>query len=156
MPAALKVPARTAMCACAAAVCVARPQAVGARDDFCTRSRHSLVRPGISMSDSQTAAAAVRELARTPLRDLHRAPGARMAGFAGYAIPCNIPRASLANISIRMRGRDCSTCHTWGQAILSGPNAARCLETLVPDDVAALAPGRIRNCSITMAIFSMI
>jgi glycine cleavage system T protein (aminomethyltransferase) len=106
------------------------------------------------MSDSQTAAA-VRELAHTPLYDLHRALGARMAAFADYATPVQYPRESSANIFIRVRtfirvrGRDSSTSHM-GQAILAGSQAARRLETLVPGDIAALAPGRI--CSMAMGI----
>jgi aminomethyltransferase len=95
------------------------------------------------MSDSQTAAA-VRELARTPLYDLHRALGARMVGFAGYAMPVQYPSGILSeHLHTRARAGLFDVSHM-GQAILAGSQAARRLETLVPGDVAALARGRMR------------
>jgi aminomethyltransferase len=95
------------------------------------------------MSDSQTAAA-VRELARTPLYDLHRALGARMTGFAGYAMPVQYPSGILSeHLFTRARAGLFDVSHM-GQAILAGSQAALRLETLVPGDIAALAPGRMR------------
>jgi aminomethyltransferase len=95
------------------------------------------------MSDSQTAAA-VCELARTPLYDLHRALGARMTGFAGYAMPVQYPSGIVSeHLHTRARAGLFDVSHM-GQAILAGPRAARRLETLVPGDIAALAPGRMR------------
>jgi aminomethyltransferase len=95
------------------------------------------------MSDSQTAAA-VRELARTPLYDLHRALGARMTDFSGYAMPVQYPSGIVSeHLHTRARGGLFDVSHM-GQAILAGPRAARRLETLVPGDIAALAPGRMR------------
>ncbi|HEX3493774.1 MAG TPA: glycine cleavage system aminomethyltransferase GcvT, partial [Methylocella sp.] len=95
------------------------------------------------MSDSQTAAA-VRELARTPLYDLHRALGARMAGFAGYAMPVQYPSGILSeHLHTRSQAGLFDVSHM-GQAILAGPQATRCLERLVPGDIASLAPGRMR------------
>jgi aminomethyltransferase len=103
------------------------------------------VRPGISMSDSQTSAvAAVHDLARTPLYDLHRALGARMTGFAGYAMPVQYPSGIInEHLHTRARAGLFDLSHM-GQAILAGSQAARRLETLVPGDIAALAPGRMR------------
>jgi aminomethyltransferase len=96
------------------------------------------------MSDSQTAAAAVRELARTPLYDLHRALGARMTGFAGYAMPVQYP-SGIVSEHLHTRGRaGLFDVSHMGQAILAGSRAARRLETLVPGEIAALAPGRMR------------
>jgi aminomethyltransferase len=95
------------------------------------------------MSDSQ-AAAAVREFARTPLYDLHRALGARMAAFAGYAMPVQYPSGIISeHLHTRARAGLFDVSHM-GQAILAGSQAARRLETLVPGDIAALAPGRMR------------
>ena len=95
------------------------------------------------MSDSQTAAA-VCELARTPLYDLHRALGARMTGFAGYAMPVQYPAGILSeHLFTRARAGLFDVSHM-GQAFLRGRDAARRLETLVPGDIAALAPGRMR------------
>jgi aminomethyltransferase len=95
------------------------------------------------MSDSQTAAA-VRELARTPLYDLHRALGARMTGFAGYAMPVQYPSGIVSeHLHTRARAGLFDVSHM-GQAILAGSQAAHRLETLVPGDIAALARGRMR------------
>jgi len=95
------------------------------------------------MSDSQTAAA-VRELARTPLYDLHCGLGARMTGFAGYAMPVQYP-AGIINEHLHTRARaGLFDVSHMGQAILASPRAAWRLEALVPGDIAALAPGRMR------------
>ena len=96
------------------------------------------------MSDSQTAAAAGHELARTPLYDLHCRLGARMTGFAGYAMPVQYPTGIIGeHLHTRARAGLFDVSHM-GQAILAGPHAARRLETLVPGEIAALAPGRMR------------
>jgi aminomethyltransferase len=98
----------------------------------------------MSGSQSASVAAAVCDLARTPLHDLHRALGARMAGFAGYAMPVQYPSGIISeHLFTRTRAGLFDVSHM-GQAILSGPNAARRLETLVPGDIAALARGRMR------------
>ncbi|MGH6835938.1 MAG: glycine cleavage system aminomethyltransferase GcvT [Methylocella sp.] len=87
---------------------------------------------------------AVGELARTPLYDLHRALCARMVGFAGYAMPVQYPSGIIAeHLHTRARAGLFDVSHM-GQAILVGLHAARHLETLVPGDIAALAPGRMR------------
>src|SRR3984893_12779327 len=112
---------------------------------FLQRHAHAIrfVRLGILMSDSQSAA--VCDLARTPLYDLHRALGARMAAFAGYAMPVQYPSGIISeHLFTRTRAGLFDVSHM-GQAILSGPNAARRLETLVPGDIAALAWGRMRD-----------
>jgi aminomethyltransferase len=95
------------------------------------------------MSDSQTAAAAGYDLARTPLYDLHCALGARMTGFAGYAMPVQYPAGIISeHLHTRARAGLFDVSHM-GQAILAGSHAARRLETLVPGEIAALAPGRM-------------
>lgn len=98
------------------------------------------------MSECQAAAVAdaVRDLARTPLYDLHRSLGARMTGFAGYAMPVQYPSGIISeHLHTRARAGLFDVSHM-GQAILAGPHAARRLEKLVPGDIAALAPGRMR------------
>jgi aminomethyltransferase len=95
------------------------------------------------MSNSQTPAA-VREFARTPLYDLHCGLGARMTGFAGYAMPVQYPSGIVSeHLHTRARAGLFDVSHM-GQAILAGAQAARRLETLVPGDIAALARGRMR------------
>ncbi|MGQ0444045.1 MAG: glycine cleavage system aminomethyltransferase GcvT [Beijerinckiaceae bacterium] len=96
------------------------------------------------MTASLPAAGANGELARTPLYDLHRALGARMTGFAGYAMPLQYPSGIVSeHLHTRARAGLFDVSHM-GQAILAGPQAVRRLETLVPGDIAALASGRMR------------
>jgi aminomethyltransferase len=96
------------------------------------------------MPDSQTAAAAVRELARTPLYDLHRSLGARMVAFAGYAMPVQYPSGIISeHLHTRARAGLFDVSHM-GQAILAGSQATHRLETLVPGEIAALALGQMR------------
>jgi aminomethyltransferase len=104
------------------------------------------VRPGVLMSVCQATVidAAAGELARSPLYDLHRTLGARMVGFAGYAMPVQYPSGIISeHLHTRARAGLFDVSHM-GQAILVGSHAARRLETLVPGDFAALAPGRMR------------
>jgi aminomethyltransferase len=89
------------------------------------------------------AAPADPALSRTPLYDLHLRLGARMGGFAGYSLPINYPSGIISeHLHTRARASLFDVSHM-GQAVLAGRNAARRLETLVPGDIAALAPGRM-------------
>jgi aminomethyltransferase len=96
------------------------------------------------MSDRQPAAAAAPALARTPLYDLHLSLGARMVDFAGYSLPVQYPSGIIAEHLFTRASASLFDVSHMGQAVLSGPNAARRLETLVPGDIAGLAPGRMR------------
>jgi aminomethyltransferase len=90
------------------------------------------------------AIAAKDALARTPLYDLHVARGARMVPFAGYAMPVQYKGGIIAeHLHTREKAGLFDVAHM-GQAVLSGTDAARKLETLVPADIAGLAPGRQR------------
>ena len=99
------------------------------------------------MSERQTAipdAAAASDLARTPLYDLHLALGARMVGFAGYAMPVQYSSGIIGeHLHTRAQAGLFDVSHM-GQAILMGPQASRRLEKLVPGDIETLAPGRMR------------
>lgn len=84
------------------------------------------------------------DLAHTPLHDLHRALGARMAPFAGYDMPVCYPTGIIAeHLHTRAAAGLFDVSHM-GQAILEGPGAARRLESLTPGDIAGLAPGQMR------------
>ena len=90
------------------------------------------------------AVAAKETLARTPLYDLHVAHGARMVPFAGYAMPVQYKAGIIAeHLHTREKAGLFDVSHM-GQAVLSGPGAARGLETLVPADIVGLAEGRQR------------
>jgi aminomethyltransferase len=83
-------------------------------------------------------------LARTPLYDLHVAQGARMVPFAGYSMPVQYKAGIIAeHLHTRGKAGLFDVSHM-GQAVLSGPDAARKLEALVPADIAGLAAGRQR------------
>jgi aminomethyltransferase len=88
-------------------------------------------------------------LARTPLYDLHVRLGAKMVGFAGYAMPVQYPPGILAeHLHTRAHAALFDVSHM-GQARLDGADAARALEVLVPGDIAGLAPGRMRYTVLT-------
>jgi aminomethyltransferase len=83
-------------------------------------------------------------LRRTPLYDLHRAKGARMVAFAGYEMPVQYPTGIIAeHLHTRARAGLFDVSHM-GQIALRGEAAARALEALVPGDLQAVAPGRMR------------
>jgi aminomethyltransferase len=83
-------------------------------------------------------------LRRTPLYDLHVARGARMVPFAGYEMPVQYPTGIIAeHLHTRAKAGLFDVSHM-GQIALRGNAAARALEELVPGDLQALAPGRMR------------
>ena len=83
-------------------------------------------------------------LRHTPLYGLHVARGARMVGFAGYEMPVQYPAGIIAeHLHTRARAGLFDVSHM-GQIRLRGAGAARALEALVPGDLQALAPQRMR------------
>ena len=89
--------------------------------------------------------------ARTPLYDRHIALGGRMTPFAGYELPVNYRDGILAEHLFTREKAGLFDVSHMGQALLSGPEAARRLESLVPGDILALAPGRTRYTQFTNA-----
>jgi aminomethyltransferase len=98
-------------------------------------------------------------LLTTPLDAWHRAHGARMVGFAGYAMPVQYDlTGALAqrcrggvlaeHLHCRAQAALFDVSHM-GQATLTGTAAAAALETLVPGDIAGLQPGRQRYTLLT-------
>jgi aminomethyltransferase len=98
-------------------------------------------------------------LLTTPLDAWHRANGARMVAFAGYAMPVQYDFGPA--VAARCRGGVMAEhlhCRTqaalfdvshMGQATLEGATAAAALEALVPGDIAGLKPGRQRYTLLT-------
>jgi len=96
-----------------------------------------------------------QDLRETPLAALHRALGARMVPFAGYAMPVQYPTGIIAEhnhvrahaglfdvshmgpsfLSLKERSGDVDADHAAIAAIV---------ETLVPGDIRGLKPGQIR------------
>jgi aminomethyltransferase len=97
------------------------------------------------MLGSQSAAAlAVPALSRSALHDLHQKLGARLVEFAGYCLPLNYPSGIISEHLFTRTSAGLFDVSHMGQAILSGPNATRRLETLVPGEMATLAAGQMR------------
>ncbi len=88
-------------------------------------------------------------LSRTPLHDLHVALGARMVPFAGYEMPVQYTDGILAEHRWTRGNAALFDVSHMGQATIRGDGRVAALEALVPGDVAALAPGRMRYTMLT-------
>jgi aminomethyltransferase len=88
-------------------------------------------------------------LKTTPLDALHRALGAKMVPFAGYAMPVQYPMGILnEHLHTRAAAGLFDVSHM-GQAKLLGNDAAAALETLVPGDLLVLKEGATRYTQLT-------
>jgi aminomethyltransferase len=88
-------------------------------------------------------------LLKTPLNALHRELGARMVEFAGYDMPVQYPAGVMKeHLHTREQAGLFDVSHM-GQILLSGPNAAKALETLVPVDIIDLPVGMQRYAMFT-------
>jgi aminomethyltransferase len=94
---------------------------------------------GSMMSDEEQPA----EILALPLDGWHRARGARMVAFAGYHMPIQYEGIMAEHLWTRESAGLFDVSHM-GQLMLSGEGAADALEALVPGDISALAPGRMR------------
>jgi aminomethyltransferase len=91
-----------------------------------------------------TLAETAAPLKRTPLYALHRELGARMVPFAGYEMPVQYPTGILAeHLHTRSQAGLFDVSHM-GQIRLAGVGCVSALEQLVPGDLEALAPLRMR------------
>lgn len=88
-------------------------------------------------------------LKRTPLYDLHVALGARMVPFAGYEMPVQYSGGILAEHRWTRANAALFDVSHMGQVTIRGAGRVAALEALVPGDVAALAPGRMRYTMLT-------
>lgn len=95
------------------------------------------------MSDSDAP------LLTTPLDAFHRALGAKMVPFAGYAMPVQYPTGVLSE-HLHTRGdAGLFDVSHMGQIIIEGDDPAASLETLVPGDVIGLGVGKTRYSVLT-------
>ena len=83
------------------------------------------------------------ETATLPLDAWHRAKGGRMVEFAGYWMPIQYEGIMAEQLWTRENAGLFDVSHM-GQLSLSGDGVAEALETLVPGDISALKPGRMR------------
>ena len=88
-------------------------------------------------------------LARTPLFVEHRALGATLVGFAGYAMPVRYPAGIMAEHTHTRTAAGLFDVSHMGQLRLTGPGAVEALERLVPGDIAGLAPWAMRYTQLT-------
>jgi len=88
-------------------------------------------------------------LLTTPLHALHRELGAKMVPFAGYDMPVQYPAGVLKeHLYTRAQAGLFDVSHM-GQIRLTGTNAAKALETLVPVDIIDLPVGMQRYAMFT-------
>ncbi len=85
----------------------------------------------------------VEDARALPLDAWHRAQGGRMVPFAGYSMPIQYEGIVAEHEWTRQHAGLFDVSHM-GQLLLSGPGTAAALESLLPADIAALKPGRIR------------
>lgn len=87
------------------------------------------------------------EIEALPLDAWHRARGARMVPFAGYEMPIQYagPQGGIMaeHLWTREHAGLFDVSHM-GQLIVEGEGAAEALEAILPGDISALKPGRIR------------
>ena len=88
-------------------------------------------------------------LLKTPLHGLHVELGAKMVPFAGYDMPVQYPMGVKAeHLHTRAKAGLFDVSHM-GQVRLTGPDATRDLERLVPGDLDGLAVGQMRYSMFT-------
>jgi aminomethyltransferase len=83
------------------------------------------------------------DLKSLPLDALHRRLGARMVGFAGYAMPIQFEGIIAEHVWTRESAGLFDVSHM-GQLLVEGDGAGAWLETLAPGDFLALQPHRTR------------
>lgn len=89
------------------------------------------------------------DLLRTPLFELHRELGARMAPFAGFELPLHYASGILAEHRFCRESAALFDVSHMGQIRLRGPDAEAALKRLVPTDLRGLAVGRSRYTVLT-------
>ncbi|MBK8861025.1 MAG: glycine cleavage system aminomethyltransferase GcvT [Sphingomonadales bacterium] len=83
------------------------------------------------------------EILELPLGGWHRAHGARMVPFAGYAMPIQYEGIMSEHLWTRESAGLFDVSHM-GQLMLAGDSVEEALEALIPADVKALSEGQMR------------
>jgi len=89
------------------------------------------------------------DLLKTPLYAMHVELGAKLVPFAGYAMPVNYPAGIIAEHRQCREAAALFDVSHMGQLRLTGDDAARALETLVPVDVVDLGLHKQRYALFT-------
>jgi aminomethyltransferase len=85
----------------------------------------------------------VTELKKTPLYAQHVALGARLVGFAGWAMPMMYAGVVSEHRRVRSTAGLFDVSHM-GEIIVSGPDASQALERLTTNRVSAISEGRVQ------------
>ncbi|MEP6784276.1 MAG: glycine cleavage system aminomethyltransferase GcvT [Sphingomonadales bacterium] len=78
-----------------------------------------------------------------PLDSWHRARGARMVPFAGYAMPIQYDGIVAEHLWTRESAGLFDVSHM-GQLLISGDGAGEALEALLPSDITGIGPNKVR------------
>lgn len=84
------------------------------------------------------------DLTFTPLYELHVELGAKMVPFAGWSMPVQYPLGVMKEHLFCRENAGLFDVSHMGQVLLSGPDVAQALETLIPQAVIGLREGRQR------------
>lgn len=95
------------------------------------------------MTETEFTGEEAVETATLPLDAWHRAKGGRMVEFAGYWMPIQYEGIMAEHLWTRENAGLFDVSHM-GQLAISGDDVVAALEALVPGDLAALNPGRMR------------
>ncbi|MFC3226507.1 glycine cleavage system aminomethyltransferase GcvT [Marinibaculum pumilum] len=103
----------------------------------------------MTAAESGGTAEAGGTLARTPFHALHLAHGARMVPFAGYEMPVQYRPGIIAEHKHCRTAAGLFDVSHMGQVVIDRDDAAAALEALVPGEIQALKPGRMRYTLFT-------
>src|SRR5476649_1420359 len=82
------------------------------------------------------------EIHLSPLDSIHRKLGARMVPFAGYEMPIQYPSGIVTeHHHVRTSAGLFDVSHM-GVITVKGAGATKCLERLIPSDLAEMTPGQ--------------
>ena len=98
------------------------------------------------MSSKQSG---TQPLLHTPLFSLHESLGAKMVGFAGWAMPVQYPEGIMAEHRACRTSAALFDVSHMGQVIVRGADAAEKFEGLVPGGLTTLKPGQARYTQLT-------
>jgi aminomethyltransferase len=96
------------------------------------------------LSADKVSADNVSSLKSTPLTGLHRSLGAKLVPFAGYEMPVQFSDGILKEHLHTRTAVGLFDVSHMGQIVVRGTAAAAAMESLVPGDLQALKPGRMR------------
>jgi aminomethyltransferase len=80
---------------------------------------------------------------KTPLYETHVAEGGKMVPFAGHLLPIQYAGIAAEHMAVREKAGLFDVSHM-GEIEISGSDSAAALNRLISNDVAGLAPGRVR------------